>query len=393
MTAMRKVLLITLAIAVAAAGTAAGIVLTVARSNPHATRHPGTPPIANLADVVIKITPANGASKVPLNTPVAVTAQGAHLVSVGLYRGSQPVVGTWNGPNSWVHASILGPGAAYEVIAIARQRNGSTVRQVDQFTTVSYPPINLGMSISPGNGQQVGMGAVVIVDFTQPVWQPFQQVVQNAIQVQMSQPEPGKWRWFDPYELHFRPEKFWPMGERVTVTAQLNGLFVDNREVTQPNLSQSFTVTSQHFTSINLTTDMAKVYNAGKLVRNMPVSGGKPGYRSLDGTLIVLFKAPVVLMDSATIGIPVNSPQGYLLNVYNDVAISSDGYYMHAAPWDIADHGHYNVSYGCIELNPWDAVWFYSFSQPGDVVQITGSPLPATFADGEADWNIPFSQY
>ncbi len=52
----------------------------------------------------------------------------------------------------------------------------------------------------------------------------------------------------------------------------------------------------------------------------------------MDGIHIVLDKEPVVHMVSSTVGIPVNSPNGYDEYVYNDVHISDSGEYVHAAP-------------------------------------------------------------
>ena len=47
-----------------------------------------------------------------------------------------------------------------------------------------------------------------------------------------------------------------------------------------------------------------------------------------------------------------------------------------------------------MNLSPANAQWFYGISQPGDVVQVTGTPVPLTGKDTDIpDWTIPWSQW
>ena len=64
-------------------------------------------------------------------------------------------------------------------------------------------------------------------------------------------------------------------------------------------------------------------------------------------------------MVSSTVGIPVNSPNGYDEFVYDDVHISDSGEYVHAAPWSVHSQGVTNVSHGCINMSPSDIAWLY----------------------------------
>ena len=59
----------------------------------------------------------------------------------------------------------------------------------------------------------------------------------------------------------------------------------------------------------------------------------------MDGVHIVLDRSSVVRMNSATNGVPVNSPDGYDELVYSDVHISDSGEYVHAAPWSVSEPG------------------------------------------------------
>jgi hypothetical protein len=101
----------------------------------------------------------------------------------------------------------------------------------------------------------------------------------------------------------------------------------------------------------------------------------------------------MVVMDSATVGIPRNSPDGYYEKVNWNVQITTGGEYVHAAPWSVKQQGVNNVSHGCVNASPADAQWFFGLSRMGDIVQVTGSPRAPTAKDGSADWNTPFSQW
>src|SRR6059058_2131757 len=132
----------------------------------------------------------------------------------------------------------------------------------------------------------------------------------------------------------------------------------------------------------------------GQTVRVLPMSAGRDKYPTKGGIHIALEKAPVVTMDSQTVGIPRNSKDGYYEKVYWDVRISNGGAFVHAAPWSVDDQGHANVSHGCVNLSTADAQWFFGFAQRGDVVNVINSPAPPDLHDpGTADWNIPWSAW
>jgi lipoprotein-anchoring transpeptidase ErfK/SrfK len=144
----------------------------------------------------------------------------------------------------------------------------------------------------------------------------------------------------------------------------------------------------------NLATFTMSVSDNGRVVATYPISGGRPTDPTMGGTHIVLDRESVVRMNSATNGVPVNSPDGYDELVYSDVHISDSGEYVHAAPWSVSHQGSSNVSHGCINLSPADAQAFFDFSRVGDVVIVTGGPRPPAFGDhGVMDWSTDWAQY
>ena len=98
-------------------------------------------------------------------------------------------------------------------------------------------------------------------------------------------------------------------------------------------------------------------------------------------------------MDSATVGIPRNSPDGYYEKVYWDVRISNGGAFVHAAPWSVGDQGHRDVSHGCTNVSTANAKWIYDHSHVGDPVTVKNTPRKVTLGNGWTDWTVPWDTY
>src|SRR6202049_3465507 len=136
------------------------------------------------------------------------------------------------------------------------------------------------------------------------------------------------------------------------------------------------------------------VTDNGRTIATFPISGGKPSDPTMGGVHVVLDRSSVVRMNSATNGVPVNSPDGYNKLVYLDVHISDSGEYVHAAPWSVSSQGRVNVSHGCINLSPSYAAFFFAFSHIGDVVVVSGSPRPPAVGDhGVMDWDTAWNNF
>lgn len=100
----------------------------------------------------------------------------------------------------------------------------------------------------------------------------------------------------------------------------------------------------------------------------MPASLGKPGFDTPVGTFSVLEKQRNVVFDSRTIGIPLDDPEGYLIDGEYGVRVTWGGVYVHSAPWSVGSQGSANVSHGCINLSPENAEWYFNTVHVGDPV-------------------------
>ena len=120
-----------------------------------------------------------------------------------------------------------------------------------------------------------------------------------------------------------------------------------------------FSVGDARVSYANLANHQMNVTLNGRVVATYPISGGKPSDPTMNGAHIVLDRTSVVRMNSATNGVPVNSPDGYDELVYWDVHISDSGEYVHAAPWSTGSQGVTNVSHGCINLSDANAQAYF----------------------------------
>ncbi len=344
----------------------------------------------------VTVSPLRGASNVALNAPVSVTSGfGAISAVVVRDKAGDLLTGTLNaGHTQWLADEALAPTAHYFVTATVTSSGGVSAEVNTDFTTLT-PAAPVTATAYPTTGAVVGVGQPIVIDFDQDINSAAeQQAVLAHFTVTESKPVPGGWHWFSPTELHFRPETFWPAGERVTISGSLEGWYAGNGMWGSGQFSESFAVGDARISYANLASDEMTVTLNGRTIASYPISGGRPEYPTMNGIHIVLDKEPVVHMVSSTVGIPVNSPNGYDEYVYNDVHISDSGEYVHAAPWSVYAQGVTNVSHGCINLGPSNSLDFYNFSETGDVVEVTGSPRPPDLGDhGTMDWSTPWNEW
>ncbi|WP_209916506.1 L,D-transpeptidase [Mycolicibacterium lutetiense] len=233
------------------------------------------------------------------------------------------------------------------------------------------PPF-LPPSFNPVNGSTVGVAKPIYINFQRPIAD--RQMAQDAIRISSNPPVPGKFYWMSDTQVRWRPIDFWPTGTVVNVDAA--------------GTTSSFRVGDALVATIDDKTHQMQVVRNGKLEKTFPVSLGKPGYATPNGTYYVLEKFPDIIMDSSTYGVPVNSAEGYKLKVQNAVRIDNSGIFVHSAPWSVADQGKRNVSHGCLNLSPTNAQWFFDNFGSGDPVVVKNSVGIYNQPDGAQDWQI-----
>jgi lipoprotein-anchoring transpeptidase ErfK/SrfK len=218
----------------------------------------------------------------------------------------------------------------------------------------------------------VGVAKPIYINFARPIAN--RQLAQAAVHVSSVPPVPGKFYWANDSQLRWRPINFWPANTIVNIDAG--------------GTKSSFRTGESLVATVDNTTHQMTVVRNGTVEKTFPVSMGKTGHDTPNGTYYVLEKFPSIVMDSATYGVPSTSAQGYKLTVQNAVRIDNSGNFVHSAPWSVADQGKRNVSHGCINLSAANAQWFYDNFGSGDPVVVKNSVGTYNQPDGAQDWQV-----
>ncbi|MEU7220223.1 L,D-transpeptidase [Nocardia iowensis] len=220
-------------------------------------------------------------------------------------------------------------------------------------TLVGTPQTNSVESIGPANGAVVGVAHPVTIRFAAPVAD--RAAAEQTIDIKAAEPLNGTFAWTSDREAVWTPTGFLPANANITVGVG--------------NTRTQFHTNVGVFGDANMSTHTFTL-TVGGIPRTMPASMGKPGYETPSGNFPVLEKARSVVFDSRTIGIPLSSPEGYVINGEFAERLTWGGVFIHSAPWSVEDQGRANVSHGCINLAPENAEWVYNTISVGDPVSV-----------------------
>ena len=223
-------------------------------------------------------------------------------------------------------------------------------------TAATAPSVTVGAvaSVQPVNGQTVGVAHPIIVTFTRPVAD--RSAAEQSIKVTSPTDMTGRFEWRSDNVVQWTPDRFWPAHSRITLMAG--------------GQRRTFGTGSTVLAVGSISNHTFTVSIDGVIMRQMPASMGKPRFATPVGSFTVLEKSKALVMDSRTIGIPLEDPEGYKLNVTDAIRITWGGVYVHSAPWSVGSQGYANVSHGCINLSPNNAAWYFNQVGIGDPVVI-----------------------
>jgi lipoprotein-anchoring transpeptidase ErfK/SrfK len=208
------------------------------------------------------------------------------------------------------------------------------------------------VAISPAPGETVGVAHPVTVTFAGPVLN--RSAAEQSIRFSSPDTPSGSFTWLNDRVLEWNPDGFWPAHSSITVMAG--------------GAKTSFETGASVVSVADIDAHTFTVSIDGQVAREMPASMGKARFPTPQGTFSVIRKEREVVMDSRTIGIPLDDPEGYRLDVEYAVRITSSGVYVHSAPWSTGSQGYANVSHGCINLSPDNAAWYFDTVGVGDPV-------------------------
>lgn len=332
---------------------------------------------------------------VHLDKKLRVKVHGAALQDVSLRTKDGPVPGKFVDDNStWRATGLLDPDTKYTLSAVAVDHDGLRGHFKRSFHTrkltldeQTYP------SFYPTDGATVGIGMPVIIKFDVPVTAKAR--IEKHLHVTTEPQQVGAWHWISDNEVHWRPKHYWKAGTTVTVNADIGSVPAGNGIYGQLDRTETFHIGRAQVLKVNLDSDQLTVHQDGHVIRTIPVSAGKePQFTTRSGTKVIVSKESHTRMNSETIGIDPNSPQGYDLDdVRYAMRLTFSGEYLHAAPWSVAAQGHANTSHGCTGMSMANAHWLFDHSMIGDPVEFSGTNRPMTLTNGYGDWNESFAEY
>ena len=207
------------------------------------------------------------------------------------------------------------------------------------------------VSISP-SGMTVGVAHPVTVTFAGRIAN--RAAAERSLEITSIDTPAGEFSWLNDHVMQWNPTEFWPAHSTIALS-------VDGTKASFQTGSATVGVASISNHTFTVSVD-------GEVMREMPASMGKYGFATPTGNFTALEKQSVVIMDSRTIGIPLDDPEGYKLTVYDAVRVTWGGVYVHGAPWSTGSQGYENVSHGCINLSPDNADWYYNTVRIGDPI-------------------------
>jgi lipoprotein-anchoring transpeptidase ErfK/SrfK len=292
----------------------------------------------------------------------------------------------------WTATAPLAYGETYTWSGALTAPDGAVTPLTGSFGTVR-PAKYVKGTLNIDDGATVGVAAPVIVRFDRDLPPEAKAEIERGLSIQTSTPVEGAWAWLpDDWggsRVHWRPKEYWPVGTQVSVSIPLYGKDL-GVGYGRSDLSTHFTVGRSQIVKADEDSHRILVIRDGQQVMDLPASYGletDPRRVTRSGTHIVMAKSEKVLMSNPDYGY-VNQPE------YWAVRISNNGEYIHANPASVGSQGRRNVSHGCINLSTANAKAYFDTAMYGDPVEVTGSSVPLSAADGDVyDWAVPWDQW
>jgi len=322
----------------------------------------------------LSITPASGTGNVKPQKGIMVKVLGGRIVKVSVDTRGDPVTGILDSAaTTWHSRWALDTATRYTVRATARDAAGRTVTVTSTFRTLA-PRRTFTTEIFEGHDLTYGVGMPIILKFSRPISD--RRAVQRSLRLWTSRRVVGAWYWDGDATLYFRPRSYWPAHTKVRFVAHLNGIEGSPGVYGTHTLRQSFVIGGSLIAVANTRTHHVRIYLNRHLFADWPISAGRSGDDTPNGTYLTIEKQNPAHMKGP----------GYDIEVPWSVRFTWSGDYLHDAYWSVGEQGFTNVSHGCVNLSPAHAKTYYQLAVPGDPVTISGSPRGGTWDNGWTVW-------
>src|SRR3954468_19590020 len=249
--------------------------------------------------VRVSISPGHGRVDLRPDRGIKVRATGGALTDVTVRSRGHAVAGTLNAAKTvWRSRWALGVSQPYRVTATATGPDGRQVTRHRAFRTLTPERTFAPRTILINDGTY-GVGMPLIFYFDEPVTD--RKAVERSLEIRTSRRVVGSWFWDDscgivPLCLYFRPRRYWHAHTRVHFTAHVNGVQAAPGVFGARDLSGTirigrslrvFASTAKHFMN---------VYRDGKRYAHWPISTGRPGDDTPNGSYLSIEKGNPVEM-------------------------------------------------------------------------------------------------
>lgn len=334
----------------------------------------------------------DGQADVSPGLPVIATAADGKLTEVTLTNPEGKFVEGKLNPEAtqWTNTEPLGYSKTYKLNATGVGADGKSQTKTSSFTTVK-PRTLTYVSTNPQDGTTIGVGQPLAFYFDEPVADKV--AAEKMLEITTEPKVEGAFYWFNKKEVHWRPEKFWKSGTKITMNIKVYGKHIGDGIYGQEDRVITTTVGDEVIHEADGQSHQVITKVNGQVVRTMPTSMGKPADATPTGTYVLMEKHNHMIMDSTTYGLALENG-GYKTPVDWAYRMSNSGIFFHSAPWSIGDQGRRNVSHGCLNLSPENAKWVFDNSKQGDIVVVTNSGGPVLESwDGFGDWQVPWTTW
>lgn len=362
----------------------------------------------NPADAV-RVSPEDGASGVRAAVPLSVTVPDGRIERVRVTREDAASLGSERGRARSVPGKLSADGrtwqpesgklllsSEYRVRAEAIDGHGRRTVRETSFDTRD-PGKRLIGHFSPEEGQTVGTGMIVSLDFNRSITD--RAAVERAVSVSADPEVEVVGHWFGDRRLDFRPREPWRPGTKVTLSLTLRDVKGAAEAYGLQEKNVSFTVGRDQRSVVDADQRTMTVTRDGTPIRTFAVTAGAPEYATYNGAMVITEKHVETRMDGATVGL---AGEYDYPDVPHAMRLTTSGTFIHGNYWAEPEvFGSQNVSHGCVGLEDLQgggadlpAGWLYANSMIGDVVEVRGGGGEQVSPDnGLGGWNLSWEQW
>jgi lipoprotein-anchoring transpeptidase ErfK/SrfK len=261
------------------------------------------------------------------------------------------------------------------------------------FATIN-PTKQVNGQFQLSDGQTVGVATPIIMQFDASIDDAHRPDVERALTVITDPPTEGGWAWLPDESagsrLHWRTREYYQPGTKVHVDARLYGVKFGDDAYGATDSTLDFDIGRRQVVKADATSHRIQVLTDAGVVMDFPCSYGEgdlPRNVTRSGIHVVTEKYSDFYMS--------NPAAGYN-NIHERwaVRISNNGEFIHANPNSAGAQGNTNVTNGCINLSTGDAEQYYYTAVYGDPVEVTGTSIQLSYADGDIwDWAVPWDEW